>query len=64
MTTSTDTTISDALSHLTADDRANATRALKTPDLYPARRVAEFLSVPIPAVHAWRKDRNIKKANS
>lgn len=59
-----DTEISDALGRLPKAEKAEALKALGIPDLYPARNVAEFMGVRIPAVHAWRRARDLHKASS
>lgn len=57
-------TISIALSALPSAESAEARMALGTPDMYPAKNVARHLGVTAPAVHAWRRQRGIKKARA
>lgn len=54
--------IEEALTKVPGKDLEEAEFALRTPDLYPARNVADYLGVNVPAVHSWRRERGIKKA--
>lgn len=55
----------DALLHgLKGRGRDHAEFALYTPDLYPAKNVADFLGVRVAAVHKWRRVRGIRRATS
>ena len=58
------TTIAEALDALSMRQKADILHALRTPDLYPAKSIADYLGVPKRAVHAWRKDLNLRKADS
>ena len=54
--------VEEALTKVPEEDRDGAEFALRTPDLYPARNVADYLGVTVSVVHAWRRERGIKKA--
>ena len=57
----------EVLERLNSGDRKTIERALEIPDLYPARNIQAALqglgySVRVPDIHAWHRDRGIKKA--